>query len=73
MPSGIYHIAPAIYHISARKYITFPSGKISLGVVKIPFHNALWLGVHCIYRVAIISGVMFSSRAMTISTDFSKS
>ena len=25
------------------------------------------------YRVAIISGVMFSSNAMTISTDFSKS
>ena len=25
------------------------------------------------YRVTIISGVMFSSRAMTISTDFSKS
>ena len=25
-----------------RKYFTFPSGKISLGVAKIPFRNALW-------------------------------
>jgi hypothetical protein len=28
---GIYHFAPAKYHISARKYITFPPGKISPG------------------------------------------
>ena len=38
---GLYHIAPAIYHISMRKYFTFPSGKISLGVAKIPFRNSL--------------------------------
>ena len=30
-------------------------------------------GMSTPYRVAIISGVMFSSKAMTISTDFSKS
>ena len=40
MPLGIYHIAPAIYHISARKYITFPSGKISLGAAEILFRNS---------------------------------
>ena len=37
--AGIYHIAPAIYHISVRKYITFPLGKISPGLLKIPFQK----------------------------------
>ena len=48
MPSGIYHIAPAIFHISVRKYITFPPGKISLGVAKIPFRDSLWSGAYLI-------------------------
>ena len=38
MPEGIYHI-------SGRKYITFPSGKISKGIAKNPFRNALLQGL----------------------------
>ena len=35
------HEQTATYHISARKYITFPSGKISPGLVESPFHKTL--------------------------------
>ena len=54
MPLGIYHIAPAIYHISIRKYITFPSGKISLVVVKIHFHNHLYAAVFLLDKVGLM-------------------
>ena len=45
LPLGKYHIAPAIYHISARKYITFPTGKISLGVAKTLFATPFPVGL----------------------------
>jgi hypothetical protein len=51
MPLGILHIASAIFHISARKYFTFPPGKISLGIAKIPFRNAYWGGAFSAFRI----------------------
>ena len=41
-PTGKFHFAPAKFHISVRKYFTFPPGKISLGVAKRDFRNALF-------------------------------
>ncbi len=37
----ISHCGSNISHFR-RKYIIFPSGKISLGAAKIPFRNPLW-------------------------------
>ena len=70
-PKGKYHIASAIYHISVRKCITFPTGKISPGVAKILFATPFWVGC-CLCFILRLTGQVHTQLLKSLFVHFRK-